>query len=101
MNKFTHLSGFVRYLFDDERTVQKATWIIEGILKARSPRLSEIAREMAGGEDKNYKCIQRFLERTTLEERLMRLFQETAVFVIGDPTEMPRPRPGRQTMWGH
>jgi hypothetical protein len=92
MNKFTHLSEFVGYLFDDQKGVGKASQIIEGILKARSPRLSDIAREMRGQESANYKCIQRFLGRTTPQEVLLRLFQEAATFVIGDPTEMPRPQ---------
>ena len=92
MNKFTHLSRFVQYLFDEESAALKATRIIAGMLKARSPRLSDIAREMAGREDKNYKCIQRFLESSSPQETLLRLFQETAPFVIGDPTEMPRPQ---------
>lgn len=92
MNKFTHLSRFVQPLFDEAGTVQKATQIVEGILKARSPRLSDIAREMAGGESKNYKCIQRFLEQVAPQDALLRLFREEAQFVIGDPTEMPRPQ---------
>jgi hypothetical protein len=92
MNKFTHLVQFVQLLFDETETVRKAKPIIEGILKARSPRLSDIAREMAGKEGKNYKCIQRFLEKTSPQETLLRLFQESASFVIGDPTEMPRPQ---------
>ena len=50
MNKFTHLSDFLGYLFDDERTVKKAQAITAGILQARSCRLSDIAREMAGKE---------------------------------------------------
>lgn len=92
MNKFTHLLQFMQHLFDEKETVKKAKPIIEGILKARSPRLSDIAREMAGKEDRNYKCIQRFLEKTSPQETLLRLFQESASFVIGDPTEMPRPQ---------
>jgi len=92
MNKFTHLSRYVQYLFDEENLARKATLVIDGILKARSPRLSDIAREMAGGESKNYKCIQRFLERVSPQEALLRLFREEASFVIGDPTEMPRPQ---------
>jgi hypothetical protein len=47
---------------------------------------------MVGKEDRNYKCIQRFLEKTSPQETLLRLFQESASFVIGDPTEMPRPQ---------
>ena len=92
MNKFTHLSQFVRAFFDEDEMAEKAKLIIAGILKARSPRLSDIAREMKGKEDRNYKYIQRFLEKAKPQESLLRLFQENASFVIGDPTEMPRPQ---------
>jgi len=91
MDKFTHLSEFLRYLFDDERTVRKAQAITAGILKARSCRVSEVAREMWGEEAGNYKCIQRFVAKTNLKANLLRLYREEAPFVIGDPTEMPRP----------
>jgi len=91
MNKFTHLSDFLGYLFDDERSIEKAQAITAGILQAHSCRLSDIAREMAGNEAANYKCIQRFVAQTTLKSILLRLYQEEAAFVIGDPTEMPRP----------
>ena len=92
MNKFTHLSRFVQYLFDEKDTVRKGKTIIEGLLKARSPRLSDIAREMPGKEEANYKSIQRFLADNAPQQALLRLFQEDAPFVIGDPTEMPRPQ---------
>jgi len=36
---------------------EKAKLIIEGILKARSPRLSDIAREMKGNEEQNFEYI--------------------------------------------
>jgi len=52
MNKFTHLMQFVQHVFDDEDTARKAKKIVEGILKAHSPRLSDIAREMSGKERK-------------------------------------------------
>lgn len=55
MNKVTHLLQFVQYLFNEKGIVQKAKPIIDGVLKAHSPRLSDIAREMTGKEDKNYK----------------------------------------------
>jgi hypothetical protein len=61
-------------------------------MNARSPRLSEIARAMGGNEAANYKCIQRFLDDHDPREVLLRLFREQAPFVIGDPTEMPRPQ---------
>jgi hypothetical protein len=92
MNKFIHLLPFVECLFDNEQTAKKAKRIIEGILKARSPRLSDIARAMPGNEEANYKEIQRFLASNLPQQALKRLFQESAAFVIGDPTEMPRPQ---------
>jgi hypothetical protein len=92
MNKFTHLLQFVQAFFDENEMAEKAKLISEGILKARSPRLSDIAREIKGKEDRNYKYVQRFLEKAKPQESLLRLFQENASFVIGDPTEMPRPQ---------
>jgi hypothetical protein len=47
---------------------------------------------MVGKEAGNYKAIQRFLDDTDPQEVLQRLFREEAAFVIGDPTEMPRPQ---------
>lgn len=92
MNKFTHLLKFVQQLFDDREMAGKAKEVIEGILKAHSPRLSDIAREMRGKEEANYKSIQRFISSSSPQQALLRLFQENASFVIGDPTEMPRPQ---------
>ena len=46
MDKFTHLSEFLAYLFDDEGSIQKAQAITTGIGKAHSCRVSEIARKM-------------------------------------------------------
>lgn len=91
MNKFTHLSEFLGYLLDDGRAIEKAEVITAGILKAQSCRLSEIAREMPGSETANYKCIQRFVAGESLKSSLLRLYQEESAFMIGDPTEMPRP----------
>jgi len=95
MDKCTQLLPFVQDLFDDQAAAQKATQIVEGILQARSPRLSEIARAMKGNEAANYKAIQRFLAGNDPQGVLLRLFREQAPFVIGDPTEMPRPRAKR------
>lgn len=92
MNKFTQLGDFLTYLFDDPKAVGRAKVIAEGILRARSCRVSEIAREMPGQEEANYKCIQRFLGSENLQSILLRLYQEEAPFMIGDPTEMPRPQ---------
>jgi hypothetical protein len=92
MDKCTQLLPFLQELFDDPAVARKATSIVAGIMKSRSPRLSEIAREMSGKEAANYKAIQRFLDVTEPQEILLRLFREEAGFVIGDPTEMPRPQ---------
>jgi hypothetical protein len=92
MNKCTQLLPFLQMIFDDPAVARKATRIIAGIMQARSPRLSEIAREMNGNEAANYKAIQRFLGGVDPQEVLLRLFREEAAFVIGDPTEMPRPQ---------
>jgi len=46
---------------------------------------------MPGNESANYKCIQRFTAAESLKSILLRLYQEGASFMIGDPTEMPRP----------
>src|SRR5512132_3591224 len=46
---------------------------------------------MAGNETANYKCIQRFVAEESLKSTLLRLYQKEAAFMIGDPTEMPRP----------
>jgi len=91
MDKFTHLFEFLRYLFDDDQSAKKAQAITAGILKARSCRMSEVAREMPGEETANYKSIQRFVTKTNLTANLLRLYREEAPFLIGDPTEMPRP----------
>lgn len=92
MYKCTQFLPFLQTLFDDPETAQKASRITAGIMQGRSPRLSDISREMGGHETANYKMIQRFLENSDPQTALLRLFREEAPFVIGDPTEMPRPQ---------
>ena len=92
MNKFIKAEAFLKYLFDQDQLAVKAAVIVEAILAARSPRISEIAQHMGGSEAANYKMIQRFLAQVDLKALLVRLFQADAPFVIGDPTEMPRPQ---------
>jgi hypothetical protein len=87
-----NFSGFVQFLFDREDLAEKAGQIIGAILESRSPRLSDISQRMRGHPEANYKAIQRFLEQTDPRAALIRLFQEEAPFVIGDPTEIPRPQ---------
>ena len=73
MNKFTQLLPFLQDLFDDPATARRATEVVTGILKARSPRLSEIARAMYGNEASNYKRVQRFLDGNDPQAVLLRL----------------------------
>ncbi len=90
MNKFINYSEFMQYLIDDEKQAKKGGAIIHGIIAAISPRLTHIAEEMQGKSESNYKAIHRFLAETNVKEALLRLYQEEADLVMGDPTEMPR-----------
>jgi hypothetical protein len=90
MYKFIQIQRFANLLFDDEKIANKASRIMLGILKAKSPRISRIADEMPGGYEANYKMIQRFLKSADLKTPLQRCFDAEAEFVIGDPTEIER-----------
>ena len=90
MNKFINYSAFMQYLMDDEKKAEKGGEIIQGILAARSPRLTHIAEAMPGQSESNYRSIHRYIGQTDVQAALLRLYQEEADFVIGDPTEMPR-----------
>jgi len=98
MNQCIKAAAFLQHLFDQESLAAKAAIIIEAILAACSPRMSAIAQHMPGSETANYKLIQRFLGQVDVKALLWRLFQADAPFVIGDPTEMPRPQ-ARQTSY--
>lgn len=91
MDKFIRILDIAQQLFADERAARQASEIIAGIMKARSPRLSDIAAKMAGNEAAGYKRIQRFLQDNDPREALKMLFNEEADFVIADPTEIERP----------
>ncbi len=86
MNKFRHLREILAYGLDEDRAVEKAQAIPSGILKARSWRMREIAGEMEGSESANYKGIQGFVSQQAWKSNLLRLYQEEAAFLIGDPT---------------
>ena len=92
MLEFINTSQFMQFLFDREDVADKAGQIIEAILESRSPRLSDISHRMRANPSANYKMIQRFLEQVDPREAVIRLFQEEAPFVIGDPTEIARPQ---------
>ena len=80
MYEYIDFSGFMQYLFDDEVQAKKAAEIIEGILAAQSPRISNIVERMAGQSESNYRKVQRFLQQTDLSQVLLRLYQEEAGF---------------------
>ncbi len=90
MNKCIKILPFTKELFDQEEQARKAARILHGVLKARSGRMTHIAHKMKGKPAGNYKQIQRFLKQVDLKQILLRMFQEEAEFVIGDPTEMER-----------
>lgn len=84
--------AFAGLLFDSKAIARQAAVILKAILEAQSPRLTEIAQKMPGKPVANYKRLQRFLATTDPQAALLRLFQTDAPFVIGDPTEIPRPQ---------
>jgi len=85
-----NIKRFTDQCFDREE--QKAADIVKGILDARSPRISDIANEMEGNYDANYKTIQRFIADNEPKEALHRLYDEDSPFVLGDPTDIERPQ---------
>lgn len=95
MNNFIRVQKFSEYLFGDKKTARQGGEILAGILKACSPRLSDIASQMPGSEAASYKRIQRFLHDHDPREALRTLFNEEAEYVIGDPTEIERPHARR------
>jgi hypothetical protein len=90
MDKCINFCEFWRYLEDDERLVKQGAEILKALLEAQSPRLTNISAKMSGNSERNYKTIQRFLKRLDLKQLLLRFYQQSAEFVIGDPTEMER-----------
>jgi hypothetical protein len=90
MDKCINFYEFMSKLFDDEKQARQGAAIVKGLLEAQSPRLTHISEKMEGKGASNYKAIQRFLKKVDLKRVLVRLYQEGADFVIGDPTEMER-----------
>ena len=80
------LYKFTSFLFPREDRAWKAAMIIQGILKVRSPRVTEVARAIPKAFFAGLK-IYRFLKRAPLKEALLRMFHEDVPFVICDPTE--------------
>jgi hypothetical protein len=91
MFEFISMQDFCQYIFDHDKLSEKAALILQAILEARSPRLSDLSHKMPASPSANYKTIQRFLAQADPKIALQRLFWEEAPFILGDPTEMPRP----------
>jgi hypothetical protein len=85
-----NIKRFTEQCFDRES--EQAARIIKGVLDARSPRISDIADEMDGNYDGDYKSIQRFIEDDKPKEALNRLYNEESEYVLGDPTDIERPQ---------
>lgn len=92
MSDYIPMQDFCQYLFDNEKHAETAALILQAILNARSPRLSDLSHKMPANPDANYKRIQRFLTTAEPKNALQRLFWEEAPFVMGDPTEIERQR---------
>ena len=91
MYKFIKFFQFSKEIFDNTSATKKASKIMEGILEARSPRISDIADKMPGSQEASYKEVQRFLEEEEPREVLKRLFNDLSEYVLVDPTEIEMP----------
>ena len=69
MDKFIRIPDFMGCLFDRKEEMEKASAIVEGMLKSQSLRQTEIARGMEGKMETAYKQIQRFVEKRAIRER--------------------------------
>ena len=105
VKKYLNLGDIERVtmeLFDRKEQARTGALITQGILEAESPRISAISHAIEGKKfDANYKAIQRFIEKTDVKRALNRLYMEQGAFVIGDPTDIERPRGRRTPYVGH
>ncbi len=84
---------YVRELFSWRGDIQWATRIVKAILEADSPRISDVARAMAGSSHAAERAIYRFLEwGQDPREAMHLLYREEAEYLLADLTEMPRPQ---------
>ena len=93
MNKFTHLLRFVQYLFDDKDTARKAKMIIEGHLESAFATIKRHRTGDAGERRSELQVYPTFSSPAVHRSRhYCACSKKSAPFVIGDPTEMPRPQ---------
>ena len=86
--KLTNLKTLYKFtssLFDRKDQAWKAAMVIQAILKARSPRVIEVARAIPKPFFAGHKMIYRFLKRAPLKEALLGLLYEDAPFVRRTP----------------
>ena len=57
MDKCIRISMFAKQLFTDQKVAQQASQIMQGIMVAQSPRLSDIAVQMPGEAAASYKRL--------------------------------------------
>ena len=89
MFEFFSFEAFAGFLLDRQDQTEKAARIMQGILEARSPRLSDISHRMPGNPAASCEAIQCIMEQADPKAALQRLFQEDASFFV------PSQRPGR------
>ena len=80
-----------KLLFETEAHARVGAEVLGAVLTAQSARWTDVARAMSGTEAAAYKRLQRFMAEVDLKAGLARLHDPQAPFVIGDPTEIPRP----------
>lgn len=95
MMKYIRMVEFTQQLFERVEVASKAARILQALLRARSARLTDMARQMPGKPAAKYKEIQRFLRQVDTKSALLRLFQAEAPFVLCDATEIARPQARR------
>jgi hypothetical protein len=95
------MAEIAQLLFDTEAQATVGAEILGAVLQAQSARWTEIARAMDGTEAAAYKRLQRFMAGNDLKTVLARLHDPQAAFVIGDPTEVPRPHAQRTDYVGY
>lgn len=95
------IAEIAQLLFDEEAQAKVGAEVLGAVLQGRSARWTEIARAMSGTEAAAYKRLQRFMAEVDLQAVLARLHDPQADFVIGDPTEMPRPHAKKTSYVGY
>ncbi len=92
MLNYDQILTFVKRVFDQTEVQRPAAKVLQAVLLARSPRLTDIGRKLSPNPETGKKYVQRFLARTRPQEALHRLSMPCTPFVIGDVTDVARPQ---------